>query len=55
MGSLTPDAGGQKRFENPSGTRGQAYAITRHGQLAIFDDDGLFHQATRVTTKREQR
>ena len=52
---VAPHANERKRFENPSSTRGQAYAITRHGHLAIFDDDGFIHQATKVTTSGEQR
>ena len=52
---VTPQANERKRFENPSSTRGQVYAITRHGHLAIIYDDGFVHQATKVATPGEQR
>ena len=52
---VTPHGDERRRFENPSSTRGQAYAITRHGHLAVFDDDGFVHQATKVSTSGEQR
>ena len=52
---VPPHADEEMRFENPSSTHGQAYAITRHGHLAIFDSEGFVHQATKVTTKGEKR
>ena len=52
---VTPQANERKRFENPSSPRGQVYAITRHGHLAIIYDDGFVHQATKVATPGEQR
>ena len=55
LAEVTPHANEQRRFVNPSSPRGQAYAITRYGHLAVFDDDGFVHQATKVATSREQR
>ena len=52
---VIPHASERRRFENLSSTRGQAYAITQHGHLAIFDEDGYVHQATKVTTSGERR
>lgn len=52
---VTPRGSERRRFENLSSTRGQAYAITRQGHLAIFDKDGFVNQATKFTTSGERR
>ena len=52
---VTPRGSEGRRLQNPSSQHGQAYAITRYGHLAIYDDDGYVGLAKRVITTGDQR
>lgn len=51
LSEVTPQASEERRFENPSSQHGREYAITQHGHLAIYDDDGFVGLAINTDRK----
>ena len=52
---IAPEAANERRFKNLSSPNGQAYAITPHGHLAIYDADGYVGMAINVAARGEVR